>query len=57
MRDGTVRIWEPNGKLIHTLQGHTAGVSSVMFSPNDQMLASISFKSRKPRREVSSVVR
>jgi WD40 repeat protein len=38
--DGSVRIFETDGTLIHTLQGHTAGVSSVIFSPNDQMIAS-----------------
>jgi WD40 repeat protein len=35
--DNSARIWETaTGKLLHTLEGHTAAVSSVAFLPNTQ---------------------
>ncbi|HEY8204049.1 MAG TPA: caspase family protein [Pyrinomonadaceae bacterium] len=38
---GAVNIWETDsGKLLHRLQGHAAGVLSVTFSSDGQMLAS-----------------
>ena len=41
--DGSVRIWNPaNGDLIQTLEGHSKGVERVAFSPNSQVLASMS---------------
>ena len=39
--DGTVRLWDvATGTLQHTLTGHTAGITSLRFSPNDGTLAS-----------------
>ncbi|NMG07188.1 AAA-like domain-containing protein [Brasilonema sp. UFV-L1] len=40
--DKTVKIWQRDGKLLHTLRGHTDGVWSVNFSPNGKMLVSAS---------------
>jgi len=40
--DGTVKLWNTEGKLLHTLQSHTSGVSSVSFSPDGKMFASVS---------------
>ena len=41
--DGAVRIWNPaNGDLIQTLEGHSKSVERVAFSPNSQVLASMS---------------
>ena len=40
MRD-EIYLWRvPDGKLLHVLQGHTADVSSVVLSPDGQLLAS-----------------
>ena len=39
--DNTVKLWEPaSGKLLRTLEGHTATVYSVAFDPTGQTLAS-----------------
>lgn len=39
--DKTVTIWDvESGDLLRTLKGHTAGVSSVDFSPNGQLFSS-----------------
>lgn len=41
--DETIRIWNPaNGDFIQTLQGHLSWVEKAVFSPNGQVLASIS---------------
>jgi WD40 repeat protein len=40
--DKTVKIWQRDGKLLHTLRGHTDGVWSVNFSPDGKMLVSAS---------------
>ena len=39
--DGTIKLWNfYSGKLIRTLDGHTDGVFSVVFSPDGDKLAS-----------------
>lgn len=40
--DKTVKIWQRDGKLLHTLRGHTDAVWSVNFSPDGKMLVSAS---------------
>jgi WD40 repeat protein len=40
--DKTVKIWQRDGKLLHTLHGHTDAVWSVNFSPDGKMLVSAS---------------
>ncbi len=40
--DKKVKLWNTEGKLLHTLQSHTAGVNSVSFSPDGKTLASAS---------------
>ncbi|NEN96594.1 MAG: hypothetical protein F6K50_13950 [Moorea sp. SIO3I7] len=37
--DGTVKLWNRDGKLLNTLQGHTDIVNSVSFSPDGRILA------------------
>jgi WD40 repeat protein len=32
--DKTARLWDPNGKPLATLQGHTSSVNSAVFSPD-----------------------
>ncbi len=39
-RDKTVKLWSPDGKLLHTLTGHEDWVQNVAFSPDGQILAS-----------------
>jgi WD40 repeat protein len=41
--DNTVKLWEPNGTFIQTLEGHSAAVSYVVFSPNSKIVGSISY--------------
>jgi len=41
-RDGTAKLWAPNGKLLHTLSGHGDWVTDVKFSPNSQMVVTAS---------------
>lgn len=39
--DCTIRIWDAHtGRLIHTLEGHLAGVSTIAWSPDSNVLAS-----------------
>ncbi len=40
--DKTVKLWNRQGKLLHTLEGHSAPVYSVSFSPDSQIIASAS---------------
>ncbi|NEP22748.1 sugar-binding protein [Moorena sp. SIO3I6] len=40
--DRTVKLWNGQGKLLHTLEGHSAPVYSVSFSPDSQIIASAS---------------
>ncbi|NES44061.1 hypothetical protein, partial [Moorena sp. SIO2C4] len=40
--DKTVKLWNDDGKLLHTLEGHSAPVYSVSFSPDSQIIASAS---------------
>ncbi|BAZ10622.1 WD-40 repeat-containing protein [Calothrix sp. NIES-4071] len=39
-RDGTVRLWQANGKKLHILKGHTKRVNTIAFSADGTMLAS-----------------
>ncbi|KAJ6096484.1 hypothetical protein N7486_007230 [Penicillium sp. IBT 16267x] len=38
----TLKLWDPSGKLQHTLKGHTEQVSDIDFSPDGTILASVS---------------
>ncbi|NEQ15021.1 MAG: hypothetical protein F6K44_14775, partial [Moorea sp. SIO3E2] len=40
--DKTVKLWNHQGKDLHTLTGHSDWVNSVVFSPDGQTLASAS---------------
>ncbi|MEA5463666.1 WD40 repeat domain-containing protein, partial [Leptothoe sp. PORK10 BA2] len=40
--DQTVKLWDRNGTLLNTLEGHSSGVRSVAFSPDGQTIASAS---------------
>ncbi|TVQ20820.1 MAG: TIR domain-containing protein [Leptolyngbya sp. DLM2.Bin15] len=40
--DRTVRLWRPDGTLLHSLEGHTQPVLGVSFSPDGQLIASAS---------------
>ena len=40
--DKRVKLWNGQGKLLHTLEGHSAPVYSVSFSPDSQIIASAS---------------
>jgi WD40 repeat protein len=40
--DKTVKIWQADGKLLHTLRGHTDGVWSINYSPDGKLLVSSS---------------
>jgi WD40 repeat protein len=40
--DNTVKLWNLNGQLQHTLKGHSGIVSSVVFSPDGKTIASSS---------------
>jgi WD40 repeat protein len=40
--DQTIKIWQGNGTLLKTLQGHSNAVYEVAFSPDGQLLASAS---------------
>ncbi|EGJ29126.1 MULTISPECIES: hypothetical protein [Moorena] len=40
--DKTVKLWNRQGKLLHTLAGHSDRVYSVSFSPDSQIIASAS---------------
>jgi len=41
-RDKTVKLWNQDGTLIKTIEGHTDGVNSVAFSPDSQVIATAS---------------
>jgi sugar lactone lactonase YvrE len=40
--DGTARLWNLQGQLLHELQGHQGGVNSVRFSPDSKTIATTS---------------
>ncbi|MBW4659755.1 MAG: AAA-like domain-containing protein [Drouetiella hepatica Uher 2000/2452] len=40
--DKTIRLWNPEGRLLRTLTAHTDGVVSIRFSPDGQTIASAS---------------
>lgn len=40
--DTTVKIWQPDGRLVNTLKGHQDSVIDVAFSPSDEIIASVS---------------
>ncbi len=37
--DGTIKLWQPDGQLRHTLESDPRGVSHVRFSPDGEVLA------------------
>jgi len=37
--DGIVQVWDTSGRLLETLEGHSASVLSVSFSPDGQTIA------------------
>jgi WD40 repeat protein len=40
--DKTVKIWQRDGELLHTLRGHTDAVWSINYSPDGKFLVSSS---------------
>jgi WD40 repeat protein len=40
--DGTIKLWDPAGRLLNTLLGHEHWVHAVSWAPNGQILASAS---------------
>jgi WD40 repeat protein len=40
--DGTVRVWQQDGKLLHTMQGHPDGVNVIAAAPDSSWLATSS---------------
>ncbi|EKF04129.1 WD domain, G-beta repeat protein, partial [Tolypothrix sp. PCC 7601] len=40
--DNTVKLWNLQGQVLQTLQGHSGGVMSVAFSPDGKTIASAS---------------
>lgn len=39
--DGAVKVWDAStGKLIHTFEGHLAGISTISWSPDGATIAS-----------------
>ncbi|GAB4131326.1 MAG: hypothetical protein Fur0046_00170 [Cyanobacteria bacterium J069] len=40
-KDGTVKLWDMQGRAIATLKGHTGGLWDVAYSPDGQTLASV----------------
>ncbi|MEM7554100.1 MAG: hypothetical protein AAF378_08365, partial [Cyanobacteria bacterium P01_A01_bin.84] len=40
--DGTVKLWNPEGKELQTLKGHSGSVYSVAFSPDGKTIATAS---------------
>ena len=40
--DNTVKLWTLDGKLLRTLQGHTAAIWGVAFSPDSKIVATAS---------------
>lgn len=41
--DKTIKLWQANGKLIHTINGHRDRISSISFSPDNRLLATASW--------------
>lgn len=41
-KDGTVKLWNPQGTLIRTIKAHLQKISSVSFSPDSKTIASAS---------------
>jgi WD40 repeat protein len=40
--DRKAKLWHQDGKLLHTISGHSAGVNAVSFSPDGKIIASAS---------------
>lgn len=39
--DGAVKVWDTlSGKLIHTFEGHLAGISTISWGPDNALIAS-----------------
>lgn len=39
--DGAVKVWDTlTGKLVHTFEGHLAGISTISWSPDGAIIAS-----------------
>ncbi|AFY55093.1 WD40 repeat-containing protein [Rivularia sp. PCC 7116] len=40
--NGTVKLWDKNGKLLQTFKAHNSSINNVAFSPNSEIIASAS---------------
>ncbi|MCA9955173.1 MAG: PD40 domain-containing protein, partial [Anaerolineales bacterium] len=43
--DSTARLWDADGKLLATLEGHTGTINSAVFSPDGQRILTASYDS------------
>ncbi len=41
--DGTAKVWNKQGQLLHTLEGHQGGVNSAEFSPDGERIVTTSY--------------
>jgi WD40 repeat protein len=41
--DGTAKVWDPDGALLATLEGHSGDVASAVFSPDGTRIVTASF--------------